>query len=194
MLLRVLTLWRPAEWRRFDGMPEDTLKRYVAMADDTLEEWLEKLNRKDGLPYAVTFTESQINASCRVGLKENNQLPSGLRGHFKDVYISMRRNVLGLSLKSGLLGIGTVTVAVTPHVTAVGDVSAEFRYAKLGIFRIPTGLALWILRRATAGSKIDGLFSGKEIDPADVHTYFIAIQIDSIRVEDDELTVEGHIK
>jgi len=194
LLLRILTAWRPAEWRRFDGMPEETLERYVGMAEDTLDDWLEKINRKDGRPYEVAFTQSQLNACIRQALQEGGDLPQGVQESFREAFISLRPGTLSISLTSGWLGIGTVTVAVQPHVTAAGDVYVDFQYAKLGVFRIPRSLALRCLGDVSTGTKIEGLFTGKEIDPGHVCTYFIAIQIDSIQVGDAELALKGHIK
>jgi len=192
--LRVLTLWRPQEWRAFDNMPRRMLKHYVDTADDTLDDWLEKVKRRDGRSYEVAFTDHQINACCKLGILESEKMPESIRDQFKDIHVSVESGLVIFGLKSHWYGIGTVLLAVSPRVSKDGDVSAQLEYAKLGVFQIPSGLALRRLRKLMRGTKLEGLFSGKEIDPGDVYAPFIVLKIDSILIEDGLLRVKGHIE
>ncbi|NOZ24040.1 MAG: hypothetical protein GXP25_23425 [Planctomycetes bacterium] len=192
--LRVLTIWRPPEWRMFDNMTDEILKQYVDTADDTLDNWLEKVKRRDGRSYEVSFTDEQINACCKLGLLESDKMPESLRDQFKDIHITLKPGLIIFGLKSHWYGIGTVLLAVVPRVSKAGDVSAQFEYAKLGVFRIPSRIALRKLRKLTRGTKLEGLFSGKLIDPGDLYAPFIVLKIDSIRVEDGLIRLRGHIQ
>lgn len=194
VLLRILTLWRSESWRSFDSMPETMIRQHMDMANDTLEEWLAKINRKDGHPYAVTFTQHEINACCKCGLTESEKVPRFIREGFKGLFVTMKPGVLAFSLKSGLFGVGTVTIAVAPTITESGYLCAELRYAKLGALPIPKRVALRILRRLTQGTKVDGLFSGQEIDPADIYIPLIVVQIDSLEIGEGAMTIRGRIK
>ncbi|MEW6357180.1 MAG: hypothetical protein AB1696_12700 [Planctomycetota bacterium] len=192
--LRVLTLWRPQEWRAFDNMPERMLKHYVDTADDTLEDWLERVKRRDGRSYEVSFTDHQINACCKLGLLESGKMPESLREQFKDVHVMLKQDLVTFGLKSHWSGIGTVLLAVSPRVSKDGNVSIQLDHAKLGVFQVPSWLALRKLRKLTRGTKIEGLFSGKQIDPGDVYAPFIVLKLDDIRIEDGTLKLKGHIE
>ena len=106
----------------------------------------------------------------------------------------LKPDVLVFGLKSHVFGIGTVVVAISPKVSELGDISGELKYAKIGVFPIPRDHALQALEKATRNTKLEGLFAGKEIDPADLYAFFIVIRIKAIEIDDGEMTIKGRMK
>ena len=76
----------------------------------------------------------------RFGLADSEKVPEAIRKQIQDVYVSLKPEVMAVGMKSGPLGIGTLTIAVSLQVSEAGDLSA-------GVYDLENGAVLvsWLV-------------------------------------------------